>query len=324
MLELNEEVTMEKEEILTRATDLLKKARGDCLRLGQFALMMRKGHKDESASSVGSTTDGVDNSRALEHMGLSSFGSNIVKALEGPLMSLGSGAGTARGLGSSRPRTFRQVPMYRPVALTIHDLAPSTYRSSSSEGSDSTPRGGDLLNMLPSMPNPLGLVKRFQRNLFRKSSSLIPTKQQQPIIPSSSSSDSDEPTTRPLLVPSTPKERRKSAAHSQSLHKEDDDTWEPQLSSTESGLEVAPCKQEEASAAPTETAETLPTFASLSTDNVGQQESHTKQAGLEETAVSSRERPRRAIRRRAADQYMDVESRRFLAYTRNQGSSKRG
>ena len=61
------------EEILTRATDLLRKARGDCLRLGQMARVRTKAHKE--TSSVASTIDGADSNQPMENLRLSSFGS---------------------------------------------------------------------------------------------------------------------------------------------------------------------------------------------------------------------------------------------------------
>lgn len=58
------------EELLTRAVDLLKKARGDCLRLGQAALLRRASRE---AISAATTADG-DRPPSLEDLHLSSFG----------------------------------------------------------------------------------------------------------------------------------------------------------------------------------------------------------------------------------------------------------
>ncbi|OEH78906.1 hypothetical protein cyc_04741 [Cyclospora cayetanensis] len=308
MLELNEAITMEKEEILTRATDTLRKARADCIRLGHLAL--RRAPKE--APSAAATVDGSDSSHTLELLKLSSFGNNIFKK-EKNMTSQNSGGITSSCFANRR--NLRQVEMYRPVALNIHDLASgATFRSFGS--TSSSPRVGDLLDMIPNIPNPLDLVKQIKSGIFRKNTADMPAKQQEPVIPSSSSSDSDGPTTRPHAVVSL-RQRRQSGMSLE--HLGSCDRWKPSISSSESGLEVSPTE------GPTgvRSAETIPTTASFTTESGQELPKHLADKGVLETAAP-RQRilmHMRANRGPTANQYIDVEHRRFLAYSRSDSDS---
>ncbi|XP_026192043.1 trichohyalin [Cyclospora cayetanensis] len=288
MLELNEAITMEKEEILTRATDTLRKARADCIRLGHLAL--RRAPKE--APSAAATVDGSDKKN---------------------MTSQNSGGITSSCFANRR--NLRQVEMYRPVALNIHDLASgATFRSFGS--TSSSPRVGDLLDMIPNIPNPLDLVKQIKSGIFRKNTADMPAKQQEPVIPSSSSSDSDGPTTRPHAVVSL-RQRRQSGMSLE--HLGSCDRWKPSISSSESGLEVSPTE------GPTgvRSAETIPTTASFTTESGQELPKHLADKGVLETAAP-RQRilmHMRANRGPTANQYIDVEHRRFLAYSRSDSDS---
>lgn len=202
----------------------------------------------------------------------------------------------------------------RPVALNIHDLAPATHRSLASD--ESSPRGGDFLDMIPNIPNPLDLVKQIKRNFFRKDTDTIPAKQQEPVIPSTSSSDSDGPTTRPFTA-TTPRHRRRSNA-SDHEHMGSGDRWEPRIGSSESGLE-SPTKEKCGGVA---TTETVPTIGSFSSDNGTQQQKQSSVNGDAERSVPRpTPRPNRIYRRPMGNEYIDVENRRFLAYSRSDADS---